>query len=76
MKMREMFDKANGAGAWDRMHDSGIFENVPVRVGETMVSVFPGSDREVTVEKVQSEIRKALIEIAHTPSVGDEDDDS
>lgn len=64
MKMREMVDKANGKGAWDRMHDSGMFDLRSLRVGETMVSIFPGTDREVTVEKVEAEIRKALAYIA------------
>lgn len=60
MKMRDLFDKANGASAWDQMHDSDIFLNVPINVDDTMVSIFPGTDREVTVEKVQAEVRKAL----------------
>lgn len=64
MKMRELFDRNNGKGTWDRMYDSGLFEKVPIKVDGTMVSIFPGTDREVTVEKVEAEIRKALTVIA------------
>lgn len=64
MKMREMVDAANGEGAWDRMHDSGLFEKVLINVGDTIVSIFPGTNREVTVETVRAEIRKALAWVA------------
>lgn len=70
MKMREFVDAAEGEGSWDQMHDTGIFETVPVEVGGTIVQIFPGTDREVTVEKVQAEVRKALAEITSANSEG------
>ncbi len=66
MKMREYVDKIEGEGSWDRMHDlindMNLFGwSMPeVEVDGAMVAIFPGTDREVTLEQVQNEIRKSL----------------
>lgn len=73
MKMREYVDSLRGAGSWDQMHDlidqKHIlgWELIPVEVDGRKVSIFPGSSREVTLEQVQNEIRKAL---AQAPTGG------
>lgn len=67
--MREYVDSIQGEGAWDRMHDAIERKDIfgwrmpPVEVDGVRVSVFPGSDRETTLEKVQTEIRKAIAQI-------------
>lgn len=70
MKMREYVDGIQGPGSWDRMHDMIdkmiIFgwEMPPVEVDGRKVHIFPGSDREVTLEQVQNEIRKVFAQTA------------
>ncbi len=69
VKMREYVDAIQGDGAWDRMHDA--IENMdisgwampPVEVDGRTCHIFPGSDREVTLETVQNEIRKSFRQI-------------
>ena len=67
MKMREYVDNIQGEGSWDRMHDlindMNLFGwSMPeVEVDGSMVAIFPGTDREVTLEQVQNEIRKSLL---------------
>lgn len=62
--MREYYDKAHGAGAWDRMHDLishgelSHWKQPDIEVDGRTVSIFPGTNREVTLEQVQTEIRK------------------
>jgi hypothetical protein len=66
IKMRDYVDGIQGAGAWDRMHD--LIEEgerfgwtmPPVEVDGRRVAIYPGTDREVTLEAVQNEIRKAF----------------
>lgn len=64
MKMREYVDAIQGDGSWDRMHDRidkmDIFgwEMPPVIVDGAECRIFPGTDREVTLEAVQDELRK------------------
>lgn len=66
MKMREYVDSLQGEGSWDRMHDSiskmDLFgwDMPPVEVDGRTVHIFPGTDREVTLEAVQNEIRKSI----------------
>jgi hypothetical protein len=66
MKMREYVDGIQGAGSWDNMHDRiagghiGGWSMPPVDVDGMRVNIFPGTDREVTLEAVQAEIRKVL----------------
>lgn len=66
MKMREYVDVIQGEGAWDRMHDcidrQELFgwSLLPVEVDGPKVHIFPGDDREVTLEAVQDQVRKAL----------------
>ena len=66
MKMRKYVDSIQGAGSWDRMHDligkQKLFgwEMPPITVDGAVVHIFPGSDREVTLEAVQNEVRKTL----------------
>lgn len=66
MLMREYYDAKHGPGSWDRMHDKiddmDIFGWVQPELivdGHT-VSVFPGTNREVTVEQITAELRKVL----------------
>ena len=67
MKMREYVDNIQGKGSWDRMHDfmnkgEILGWDLPsIDVDGMKVNVFPGTDREVTLEQVQNEIRKVLI---------------
>lgn len=68
--MREYVDRVQGAGSWDRMHDA-INEGQlhgwrlpPVEVDGHEVHIFPGDNREVTLEQVQNEIRKVWKQIA------------
>lgn len=64
MKMREYVDGIQGEGSWDSMHD--LIDNMIVPgwslpmmdVDGVTVAVFPGSDREVTLEAVKNEVRK------------------
>lgn len=66
MKMREYVDNIQGPGSWDAMHDKIDQMEVngwtmpPVWVNGHKISIFPGTDREVTLEQVQDEIRKVL----------------
>lgn len=82
MKMREYVDGIQGAGAWDRMHDligrKQLFgwAMPPVQVDGHHVSIFPGEDREVTLEAVQDELRKVFAsveagEFTDLPPLGD-----
>jgi hypothetical protein len=67
MKMREYVDGIQGAGAWDRMHDMierrELFgwEIPPVEIDGRKVNIFPGEDREATLEAVQDEVRKIML---------------
>jgi hypothetical protein len=69
--MREYVDALQGEGAWDRMHDQINGMNIdgwampPLMVDGKLVHIFPGTDREVTVDQVKNEIRKALSQIAN-----------
>ncbi len=69
-KMREYVDEIQGSGAWDGMHDLiGEMSLVgwdmpPVTVDGKVFHVFPGTNREATVEEVQAEIRRALALVA------------
>lgn len=73
-KMRDYVDGIRGTGSWDRMHDLIDRGELlgwslpPVEVDGRQVNIFPGTNREVTLEHVQNEIRKAF---AH---VDDEDE--
>jgi len=64
MKMREYVDSIQGDGAWDRIHEMiqqgriDGWDMPPVNVDGHEVHIFPGEDREVTLEQVQNEIRK------------------
>lgn len=68
MKMREYVDGLQGPGSWDRMHD--LIEKrqlfgwrlPPIPLGEAggTVHIFPGTDREVTLEAVQAEVLRAI----------------
>jgi hypothetical protein len=70
MKMRDYVDGIQGPGSWDTMHDLIDKQQIlgwdlpPIMVDNHLVHVFPGTDREVTLEAVQNEVRKALAEIA------------
>lgn len=65
-KMRDYVDGIQGNGSWDRMHDlierMEIFgwEMPPVVVDGHKVHVFPGTNREATLEQVQNEIRRVF----------------
>ncbi len=67
--MREYVDGIQGEGSWDRMHASinkmEIFgwTMPPVEVDGKTVHIFPGENREVTLEEVQMCIRKLWFEI-------------
>ncbi len=67
MKMREYVDSIQGDGAWDRIHEliqQGRIDGwvmPPVNVDGHEVRIFPGEDREVTLEQVQNEIRKLIM---------------
>ena len=69
MKMREYVDSIQGEGAWDRMHDLIARKELfgwslpPVKVDGAQVNIFPGENREVTLEEVQAEIRRVFSEI-------------
>ncbi len=69
MKMRDYVDGIQGAGSWDRMHDlidrQELFGwSMPlVEVDGHRVHIFPGADREVTLEAVQDEVRKVLRDV-------------
>lgn len=66
MKMRDYVDAIQGAGSWDRMHDLIARQEIlgwqmpMVEVDGRQVHIFPGSDREVTIEAVKGEIRKVF----------------
>lgn len=66
MTMREYVDGIQGAGSWDRMHDliarMEIFgwDMPPVEVDGHKVHVFPGTNREATLEQVQNEVRRVF----------------
>lgn len=69
MKMREYVDAIQGEGAWDRMHDlidrKELFgwTQPTVMVDGKSISIFPGENREVTLEQVQAEIRRVFASI-------------
>ncbi len=69
MKMREYYDATEGVGAWDRMHDAierkEIFGwNQPkIEVDGSTVHVFPGENREVTLEEVKEELRRVFAQV-------------
>lgn len=66
MNMRDYVDARAGHGSWDRMHDMidvgsvGGWTLPLVDVDGVSVHVFPGSNREVTLDAVQNEIRAAI----------------
>lgn len=68
--MREYVDGLQGKGSWDRMHDLIAKKELfgwslpPVEVDGRKVNIFPGDDREVTLERVQNEIRKVFAQTA------------
>ena len=65
--MREYVDDFRGEGAWDNMHDlidkKALFgwDLVPITVDGRLVHIFPGTNREATLEQVQDELRKSLV---------------
>jgi hypothetical protein len=68
MKMRAYVDGIQGPGSWDRMHEL-INRNQalgwvmpPIMVDGVVVQIFPGLDREVTLEEVRTLVRKRLRE--------------
>jgi hypothetical protein len=69
MKMREYVDRIQGEGTWDRMHDLIAKQEIfgwpmpPIEVDGATVSIFPGVDREVTLEQVKDAIRKVFREL-------------
>lgn len=69
MKMRDYVDGIQGAGSWDRMHDlieqKQIFgwELPPVMVDGAEVRIFPGEDREVTLQEVIDELRRVFAQV-------------
>ena len=70
--MRDYVDGVQGKGVWDRMHD--ILEKGPdlatigdwdlpeITVDGVTVAVFPGTNREVTLEDVEGEVARVLAE--------------
>lgn len=72
MKMRDFVDGIQGAGSWDRMHDLINRQQIfgwsmpPIDVDGHQVYIFPGSDREVTLEQVRNEVRKVFREVDRT----------
>src|SRR5689334_1054700 len=76
VKMREHVDATMGNGAWDRMHDLIAVGRLdgwtlpPMVVDGVSVSLFPGSNREVTVEEVEAEVRKCIDVARHTRGAG------
>lgn len=66
MTMREYVDGIMGTGAWDRMHDAIDRKELigwslpPLDVDGRRVHIFPGTDREVTVDAVRNEVRKFM----------------
>ena len=62
--MREYVDGIMGAGKWDHMHDFIERQEIfgwslpPIEVDGRKCNIFPGSNREVTLESVQDELRK------------------
>ena len=75
-KMRDYVDGIRGPGTWDQMHDKidrkEVFgwEMPPVEVDGIITHIFPGEDREVTLEQVKDSIRRALLEIADPNDMG------
>jgi hypothetical protein len=67
--MREYVDAIQGPGAWDRMHDLIEQKQIagwslpPITVDGHNVNIFPGEDREVTLDAVQNEIRKVFAQL-------------
>ena len=67
--MREYVDKLAGEGAWDAAHDqfkkTGVLSlpTFPLVVDEITVDILPGTDREVTVEQMRAEVRKAIAQV-------------
>lgn len=72
--MRDYYDATHGAGAWDRMHDliaqKNIFgwEQPEIEVGGHTVSIFPGEDRECTLDQVKDELRKVFAQVERSES--------
>lgn len=70
-KMRDYVDDIQGPGSWDRMHDCIEKMEIvgwdlpPVEVDGKTVHIFPGTNREATLEQVQNEIRKVLRQRTH-----------
>ena len=70
MKMREYVDGIQGKGSWDRMHDLidrmeiPGWDMPPVEVDGHKVSIFPGTNREVALDAVRAECRKAIGQVA------------
>lgn len=73
MTMREYVDSIQGAGSWDKMHDLIEQQQLagwtlpPVEVDGHLVRIFPGENREATLDQVKGEIRKFLAEIKEAP---------
>lgn len=69
MKMREYVDSIQGEGSWDRMHDLIDAKNIlgwdmpMLDVDGYLVDIFPGEDREATVEQVKDAVRRVLKQI-------------
>lgn len=69
MKMREYVDSIQGPGSWDRMHDLIERKELfgwtmpPIEVDGATVNIFPGEDREVTLEQVKDELRKVFAQV-------------
>lgn len=69
MKMRDYVDAIQGPGSWDRMHDLIAKKQIfgwklpPVYVDGHEVHVFPGEDREVTLEAVKDELRRVFAQV-------------
>lgn len=69
MKMREYVDAIQGAGSWDHIHDCISRMDITgwslpsVEVDGRKVNIFPGSDREITLDAIKTEIRRVLAQI-------------
>lgn len=75
MRMRDYVDGIQGPGSWDQMHDlidkMQIFgwEMPPIEVDGHTVNIFPGTNREVMLEDVQNELRRAFAQVEAQRSV-------
>jgi hypothetical protein len=69
MKIRDYVDELQGKGSWDSMHDligAGQIRGwtMPtIDVDGRSVDIFPGRNREVTLEAVIAAARSALAQI-------------